>query len=357
MNHADVKQHLADYLEGDLPLETRAGVDAHIDGCLECAQEVDEMQRTIRLLRTLPEPETPPMIAANVMRRIRAGEAEPGFLGRISRAIGGVLEPTFVLPATAVAAAALVAMVVQDPSAFSRFTPNGTPTTAQAPSASSTPGRPSAPLESEIAGLDLSLPQAFADPAARPTPGFFSSQESSQESGQASRRSPASAQRGPAEPPPVVYRFEFDLAAPLVLERSVPPVASRFASSSFPRAQQPTSADMPRARRVAQPIPGGGLALGAESSGGEDPRDEWLMRGLENPVEFARFLAGKNIAEHELWVSRLAERAGERGLLDDLVAALRESGDASAAILGDDFASQVDVEDADSANWRVPFQR
>ena len=40
MNHAVVTEHLADYLEGDLALDLRALVDAHLDGCPECALEV-----------------------------------------------------------------------------------------------------------------------------------------------------------------------------------------------------------------------------------------------------------------------------------------------------------------------------
>ena len=113
MNHAVVTEHLADYLEGDLALDLRALVDAHLDTCEICGQEVREMQQTIRLLRALPEPETPPLIAANVMRRIRAGETRPNWLERIQRALGGVLEPSFVLPASAIAVAALVIVVIQ----------------------------------------------------------------------------------------------------------------------------------------------------------------------------------------------------------------------------------------------------
>ena len=119
MNHADVKGHLADYLEGELSLDQRALVDAHLDDCGECAREVDEMQRTIRLLRMLPEPVTPPMMAANVMRRIRAGESEPHFFERIGRMFGNVLESSFVLPASAIAVASLVIAVVQNPDVFS----------------------------------------------------------------------------------------------------------------------------------------------------------------------------------------------------------------------------------------------
>ena len=113
MNHADIKKHLAAYLEGELPIDDRALVDAHLDACDLCAGEVEEMLQTIRLLRTLPEPEIPPMITANVMRRIRSGESQLGFFGRIARVFGAVFEPAFVLPASAIAAAALVVTVVQ----------------------------------------------------------------------------------------------------------------------------------------------------------------------------------------------------------------------------------------------------
>ena len=92
----EVQRRLADYLEGDLPLDERERVDAHLDGCAECSVEVFEMEETVRLLRDLPEPETPPMIAANVMRRIRSGETEPTFLERVRRRMTAILEPSFV---------------------------------------------------------------------------------------------------------------------------------------------------------------------------------------------------------------------------------------------------------------------
>ncbi|MEE8167024.1 MAG: anti-sigma factor, partial [Myxococcota bacterium] len=166
MNHADVKHHLADYLEGDLPLDERARVDAHLDGCPECAQEVNEMLQTIRLLHLLPEPETPPMIAANVMRRIRAGETEPGWFERIGRALGSVLEPSFVLPASAIAVAALVVMVVQEPDFVSRLSIAG-PRAVEGQvekffdRGEAESGVAAKRFESEMAGLDLDLAQTF----------------------------------------------------------------------------------------------------------------------------------------------------------------------------------------------------
>ena len=95
----------------------------------------------------------------------------------------------------------------------------------------------------------------------------------------------------------------------------------------------------------------------SESSGGEDPRDEWLSRGLEDPVGFARFIAEKNLAEQELWVSRLAERAESRGVLDELVRTLRASGDIFAAVLSDDFESQSRELGTGNDDWDAPFQR
>jgi Putative zinc-finger len=378
VNHEDVKQNLGDYLEGDLSLETRASVDAHLDGCVECAQEVDEMQRTIRLLRTLPDPETPPMIAANVMRRIRAGETQPSWFGRIGRSIGAVLEPTFVLPASAIAVAGLVVMVVQEPGFLNRFAVGET--TSPMPGAidigRSPAARPRA--ESEIAGLDLSLPQPF-DALARSgaaTSGFAPARPPEQSLEEAASGSPAIAPSGS-----IRYRFEFDAATSRGAIRATPsspaPLASSFASrgASAQNLNPPRTMmvggnrgrvagnQTARAQRVAQPTRGASLASssgsfgGSDSFAGEDARDEWLARGLDSPVDFARFLAGKNLAEHELWVSRLAERARERGLLTDLVEALRTSGDTSAAILSDDFAAQADASVDDGLDVGVPYSR
>jgi hypothetical protein len=81
--------------------------------------------------------------------------------------------------------------------------------------------------------------------------------------------------------------------------------------------------------------------LGLTSAGGEDPRDAWLSRGLERPGEFARFLADKTLAEQELWVSRLADRAEARGLLEELVLSLMASGEENAVWLAKDFSAQA----------------
>ncbi|MFP6655876.1 MAG: hypothetical protein VCB25_09625, partial [Myxococcota bacterium] len=72
-----------------------------------------------------------------------------------------------------------------------------------------------------------------------------------------------------------------------------------------------------------------------------DPRDAWLALGFENPAEFAEYIAGRNLAEQELWTARLSERAEARGLLTDFLRTLRESGDTTAAWIADDFSAQA----------------
>jgi uncharacterized protein YidB (DUF937 family) len=91
----------------------------------------------------------------------------------------------------------------------------------------------------------------------------------------------------------------------------------------------------------------------AADSGGEDPRDVWLGRALESPAEFARYIARHNLAEQELWVERLSERALSRGLLGELIDALRSAGDEKAAWLADDFAAQASASQTAEANHDV----
>jgi len=69
-----VRDRLGDHLEGDLSLEERSRVDAHIEHCAECADELRELRATVGLLRGLPDPEPPVLLTAEVMRRIEAGE-------------------------------------------------------------------------------------------------------------------------------------------------------------------------------------------------------------------------------------------------------------------------------------------
>jgi hypothetical protein len=348
VNHRDVKKHLADYLEGDLALDDRAVIDAHLDQCEECLSEVREMQQTIRLLQMLPEPETPPMIAANVMRRIRAGESRPGLFARFLRGLGTVFEPSFVLPASAVAAAALVVVFVQEPSR-SELQGLMNPSNLAAARAARVPGLGAAEAIgstvvaniAEAGAARLALNPAESSRAARlPT---------------APRRIELvpSASRG--------SRFADPILAPPIPRPFVPDSyvsnstsASRARSSAAPatvflrdRMGGAIRAQAVSQQRVSERSGGRSRSMrmtagstGGSRSAGEDPRDVWIARALEDPAGFARFLAEKTLVEQELWVSRLSQRAEARGLLGELVQSLEQSGDTTANWLAEDFSAQ-----------------
>lgn len=390
MNHAVVTEHLADYLEGDLALDLRALVDAHLDGCASCATEVREMQQTIRLLRALPEPEPPPMIAANVMRRIRAGETHPSLLERIQRGLGGILEPSFVLPAAAMAIAALGIFVIQGREPVSIIGGTDTEQVARrageslvANSASPAIGLSneddersygasaaretvvaSAPTQSVVARsaapatevIDSVRPDSAREVgrvestlAARNPSGRFdgrsatSAAASVEMEGAAGRTAtapwnerqrvaPGTVQARPGSAgsmfgaPVLAQGFAPSASAPTTPSSRVSGVLSNTVSSAVPTALS---------RRVTGESSGSRI----EESGGEDPRDAWLARALEDPVEFSRYISRHNLAEQELWVARLAERASARGLLDEVIDALRNAGDEKAGWLADDFSA------------------
>ncbi|MEZ4333879.1 MAG: zf-HC2 domain-containing protein [Myxococcota bacterium] len=369
MNHAVVTEHLADYLEGDLELDVRALVDAHLDACEDCAREVREMQQTIRLLRALPEPEVPPMIAANVMRRIRAGETRPGLIERIQRAVGGVLEPSFVLPAAAVAVAGLAVVLVQrsdsgrDLFAFATGAAGPEPVVV---------AHEAAVGEEALVMAERGIERGFGASAARePGTRVDSASRGRDVRGvDAIAATPSSRAHDPSVPfAPMSERGERlastvhvtrDGATVVTWEQSAWPwshparagdgaggragvLAQGFASEVAGPATRPSNrvpgelASATVSRRLA---PGDARGFAHGDTGGEDPRDVWLARAFGHPADFARFIAQHNLAEQELWVARLSERAMARGLLGDLVEALRGAGDEKAAWLADDFAAQ-----------------
>jgi len=377
VNHAVVTEHLADYLEGDLALDQRALVDAHLDSCEECKQEVREMQQTIRLLRALPEPEVPPMIAANVMRRIRAGETRLGFFERIQRALGGVLEPSFVLPASAVAVAALVVVAIQDGSVVRPLFVDveGDQGGARVADASEA-ALPIETLPSDVVPGDRefgasAVRELAAAPAraarAQAAPTTMRAAEDRFGSGMddGSDRSADEAGRGGE---PLVARQESAPGSPwgapsMMRDQAAsdgggrgyfgdPSLAQGFASPVSGPATSVPSRSIPSSARGAMPLAlapregSVGIGFGRGDSGGEDPRDVWLARALEEPAEFARYIARHNLAEQELWVERLAERALARGLMAELVETLRAAGDEKAAWLADDFAAQASAADS-----------
>jgi hypothetical protein len=346
VNHSDIKKHLADYLEGDLGLDKRALVDAHLDDCGECSVEVDQMQQTIGLLRTLPEPEPPPMIAANVMRRIRSGDSQLGFWGRIGRAFGGVLEPSFVLPASAIAAAALVVTVIQGVGGLDRVrmvvgasseaSSNASIASLPSPTASRRSDTSSAAAAMDfVARVERRATQsdrgrsAVRDRSAATASRLRSRSTDSTIAYSSTPRRPRASDVLRANPQiPEMWAVEFSRVMSATNGRVRSPgtlvAAKRYASADAAAA---TSGEWPQAA--------------ADGPGNSDPRDAWLALGFEDPAEFARYIAGRNLAEQELWTVRLSERAMERGLLAEFLHTLRASGDATADWVAADFEARA----------------
>lgn len=358
MKHADIQRHLAAYLEGELPLDERALVDAHLDECAECARDVDEMQRTVRLLRAMPDPEVPPMIAANVMRRIRAGEGRPGWLARLGRGILSIFEPGFVLPASALAAAALVFAVFQGGDGPGLFGIDGLDAFVGVGDDGSSVASVPTPLGRAGDRVRGPMrPDAFdeSEIAARVERRAMRSRAAAAAAARAEARSDEAVRT-----PTARIRIEFD---PLRVARSVDGVGRPTRSPApvlTPRVPMTWASDR-------EGLAGSGGASGSspgtlvtaersvrpgsrassegwarsEPAPDSDPRDAWLALGFEDPSEFARYIAAQNLAEQELWAARLADRAQSQGLLDDFLRALRESGDPTAAWVADDFAAQA----------------
>jgi hypothetical protein len=373
VNHADIGKHLADYLEGELPIEERALVDAHLDDCTTCAGEVEEMLQTIRLLRTLPEPETPPMLTANVMRRIRSGESQLGFFGRIARVLGAVFEPGFVLPASAVAAAALVVTVVQGLGVLpisNATIEAGQSSIGQSESSAAILSSPMrAPRRGAGArGYDAS---DTMDIAARVERRATQSNSALQSRGQ--RRLPL-ALSGPVRESGPRIRIEFKglvLAGQPMAQASLTSSGGPILTPRIPGAWATVHPGVMPGIRSNGTSPGmlvaakrfGSSNTNADSGGwsraskpsGTDPRDAWLDLGFEDPADFARYIAWQNLAEQELWVARLSERAEGRGLLEEFLKTLRESGDPTAVWVADDFAAQADPVDPESSEAQARF--
>jgi hypothetical protein len=378
VKHADLKRHLAAYLEGELPIGERALVDAHLDDCSVCAAEVEEMLQTIRLVRRLPEPETPAMISANVMRRIRAGETQLGFFGRVGRVLSSVLEPGFVLPASAIAAAALVVAVVQGMGAFPTMTVSVESEFPWIRRVEPSVASIASPLTATRRGERRR--RHVASNASDPMEIVARVERRASQAGRTlqstrGQRTPATVDRSGVRSGTRI-RIEFQglglaqqskspqttAALPFAGPTLAPRIPGVWAANEFGLSSGATLVGTsPGMLVVAERLgPANSMANSGQwpqsiAHGGTYPRDAWLALGFEDPAEFARYIAAQNLAEQELWTARLSERAEGRGLLDEFLQRLRESGDPAAAWVADDFAAQAATRVGhDSSEAEVP---
>ena len=118
MKHSEIRKLMPDYLEGDLDLDKRALVDAHLDECAECAFDIDGMRQTLSLLHTLSDPQPPSDLSRRIMQRIEAGETRRGWRERLEGLFGPLLEPRILAP---ISAGALVLGSILDIKLFTKL--------------------------------------------------------------------------------------------------------------------------------------------------------------------------------------------------------------------------------------------
>jgi anti-sigma factor RsiW len=73
-SHRETREHLSDYVEGELPARTRRRIMRHLDRCDGCRAMLDSFMRTLDQLRSvsgLEQAEPAPATVDSVLERIR----------------------------------------------------------------------------------------------------------------------------------------------------------------------------------------------------------------------------------------------------------------------------------------------
>jgi hypothetical protein len=342
---AEIEARLADYLEGDLPLEDRALFDAYLDAHADSARDVEELRQTIELLRSLPDPEPPIDLGRRVMDRVRAGDARRPWLERLAEAISARLSPQWAVPLTAAAALVVLAVVSGDlrigpigaepasrpaaehsdlasggavaPPVDRPGVPSPTPPTELA--AARAARAPTAAVESEVRAEVTGRRLAEIEREARGSAGI---------PGRLLRtpttRPPLVAVSNPVAPEPQAGPFGFgDLGVP---RQAAGPVmlANPTGLMTAGTFEEPLSPAETEARRNAQ----------------LDPMLEALYG---QPDELAHFLASRRDGELENWGKELARRAAERGEAERASAAIAANPALDVGPFVQAFESQIDL--------------
>ena len=329
MNHSDVQDHMADYLEGHLPLEKRALFDAHLDDCPNCFDEIRAVQQTITLMRSLPEPEVPDGFAESVMGLIREREERASWIESLREALKLLVSPRVLVPASiAMIALGIIGGTrqVQDalliPGPSPQFVGQTQPTESSRLAGIPAPGTSFDPAPANRVLRKPTLQIRFqSDPVWANLPGPI--------------RIPSDQLAGMAP----VFSRQF--------LRNDGQLGARWVKNGFIQEVSPGQAGV---LRVAGPSHAETQGLNAGRMGFGSPTqtlplerqpsaDEWLARLRRNPGEFASLLSGSSLAEQELWIANLTRHAIERGELDEVIAALRESSSEKANLLAQDFAA------------------
>lgn len=368
MNHSDIQSRMASYLDGELALDARALFDAHLDRCDACSRELAEMRDTIRLLRTLPNPEPPADLVNSVMRRIAEGEGQPDWLSRAMDQLSQVFVPRIVIPVTAVVAALTLTVMSGDLSLRS-LDPRGWS------------------ARSELAAITLDVPGDASSAEAVPLPVRVARVE---RPARARARAPVTVHLAMPTPPlrqrsatgagSFLFRVANDQLGPIRREPREGDVASRILfMSGSPRVgpylgastapsivlgshpyivgvgiMQPNSGESlgwgltPVAASRPNPVPDGGpgeVSPGARRHLELNARLSFLT---DDPPGFVHQQARLSLAERELWLQQLAVWAVEIGEVERVMNALEGSGDEVARDLARAFKLAVE---RDGENW------
>lgn len=352
MNHSDIKSLTANYLDGELPLADRAQFDGHLDQCDDCSQELAAMRATIKLLRTLPNPEPPTDLVDNVMARIRDGEGQLAWPERIAEFFSDLTIPRYAMPAVAMAAGLTIVLLGGNIQLPAR---GGNPNPAPAVQVAMTPGTPVAARNANNTGSATGNATGSATASARVPQRVLRSDA----------RGYVPLQGGnPQMGGSFVFRGENQNLGPIVRESrnggffAARPSRSGALLGASAVGETPvhlvathsgaTGSSVPSLGAFVKSQPGmAGELSGSISSGGDLERDERRLRELDvrlafllrNPTRFAHQLGSLSLAEQELWLKQLAARSVDRGDSAFAVRALRNSGVVTADFLAETFAA------------------
>ncbi|MFT5441521.1 MAG: hypothetical protein ACI8W3_000562 [Myxococcota bacterium] len=366
MNHSDIQSRMADYLDGELPLDSRALFDAHLDQCSPCSTELAEMRDTIRMLRTLPYPEPPESFVADVMKRIDEGEGQADWFGRLLEQLSQIFVPRFAIPATAVAAALTLTFMTGDLN-LRTLDPTSRPGQLEVAgfaldSQSAAQGRASQLRERvqvPVRVVANRMDQGSSLPTARAETMRVARAQQWLGQGLAAPNRDASAgsflfrissdQLGPMRRQP----RETDFAGRMMLMNGFSQGVGPYlgASAAPPMSLGATSTTLRTGARgqnlqpvaVSRTAATFGADAGADDSAfsPEERRNQELDARLafliQDPTGFAMRQAETSLAARELWLQQLAARAEELGEVERVMSALEGSGDRNSLNLARDF--------------------
>ncbi len=112
MRHERTARRLSEYIDGTLSARDGARIEAHLALCPECRNDLAELRRTSELLRGLRAGVESPDLAASILERIRAGEAEPTLAQRLRAPLARFFSSAWGAPlATAAVGLAVLVLV------------------------------------------------------------------------------------------------------------------------------------------------------------------------------------------------------------------------------------------------------